>query len=348
MRPTFYDILTAHAAAYPNMEPCDYVKLAYQSEFGCGHLIHDREAAYQALLEEWNTVRPDVLEPLTVDIGGGYARLNLAAAKRSMTPELVFAMLEKSTRDDGSQEGFKRRISLIRRSAKMGILPCDGEAVAAYAETLGNGMPRHSARYKRLYGAHYRIVSTEMAAIAPLCLLLSDAGGKADRINVAIDGRAASGKTTVAALLADLFDGMVIAMDDYFLPAERKTAERLAKAGGNADIERLKAEIMGDRYAEVLTHARFDCHRQILLPPVTEERKRYLFVEGVYALHPDLRDFYDVKFCLTTDPETQRRRIRERDGEAMLARYESEWLPLEEAYFSEAVPELCSDLNLFT
>jgi len=348
MRVSFYDILTAHAAAYPQMEPCDYVKLAYQCEFGCNHLLADREAAYKALLEEWNAVHPDILEPLTVDIGGGYARLNLAAAKRSMTPELVFAMQERSIRQGGTQDGFKRKISLIQRSAKMGILPCDGNAVASYAESIGGGMPRHSARYKHLYGANYRIISTEMALIAPLCLLLSDAGGKADRINVALDGCAASGKTMVASMLADLFDGTVIAMDDYFLPSERKTVERLAKVGGNVDLERLKIEVMSERYADTITHARFDCHKQTLLPPVTEKRKRYLFVEGVYALHPELRDFYDVKFCLTTNAETQRLRIHHRDGDDMLARYDKEWLPLEEAYFADAMPQLYADLTLFT
>ena len=87
MRVNFYDVLTAHAAKYPQMEPCDYVKLAYQCEFGCGHLLNDREAAYRTLCEEWGAVRSDVLEPLTVDIGGGYARLNLAAAKHAMSPD---------------------------------------------------------------------------------------------------------------------------------------------------------------------------------------------------------------------------------------------------------------------
>jgi uridine kinase len=348
MKSTFYDILMSHAAAYPKMEPCDYVKLAYQCEFGCGHMLTDRELAYQKLLEEWDSVRADVLEPLTVDIGGGYARLNLAAAKTTMTPDLVFSMFVKSVRSDGTQEGFKRKISLICRSAQMGMLPCDADAVASYAESLGDEMPRHSARYKHLYGAGYRIVSSEMAGVAPLCLLLSDAVKKADKLNIALDGRAASGKTTAAGLLADLFDGTVISMDDYFLPAERKTEDRLAEPGGNADVERLKLEIMSERYAETLTHARFDCHSQKLLPSVTEERKPLLFVEGVYSLHPSLRDFYDVKFFLTTSAESQRTRILLRDGEETLTRYEREWLPLEETYFNKALPELCADMILYT
>ncbi len=348
MKATFFDVLTAHAAMYPKMEACDYVKLAYQCEFGCGHLLIDREAAYQHLLDEWNQVSTDGLEPLTVDIGGGYARLNLAAAKRCMTPELVFSMLEKSVAASGSREGFERKIRNISRAAAMGILPCNGDEVVAYAMSLGEDLPTHSARYRHLYGANYRVITAEMATVAPICMLLSDAGRKAERINVAIEGRAASGKTTVAGLLAELFDGYVISMDDYFLPNDRKTKERLAMPGGNVDAERLKNEIMKERYADRLVHARFDCHKQILLPPVTEARKQFLFVEGVYSLRPDLRDFFDVKLLLETDRESQRLRILERGGEELLHRYATEWLPLEEVYLEATQPALVADLKINT
>lgn len=34
-----------HAARYPRMEPQDFGKLIYQSEFGPGHFIKDRKSA---------------------------------------------------------------------------------------------------------------------------------------------------------------------------------------------------------------------------------------------------------------------------------------------------------------
>ena len=348
MRQTFFNVLTAHAAAYPKMEACDYVKLAYQCEFGCGHLLTDREAAYRMLLEEWEHTPVDVLEPLTVDIGGGYARLNLAAAKRCMSAELVFAMFEKSVAPGGSREGFLRKVHNISRAASMGILPCSGDDVLSYAASLGDGMPSHSSCYRHLYGANYRVVSTEMATIAPICMLLSDAMKKAERINIAIDGCAASGKSTVARLLGELFDGTVISMDDYFLPVTKKTAERLAMPGGNVDYERLKAELTSERYADRLVHSRFDCQKQTLLPPKVEERRAVLLIEGVYSLHPDLRDFYDISILLQTDQESQRLRILERDGDALWHRYEAEWIPLEEAYFNATQPALFADFTVRT
>ena len=348
MRTTFYDILTAHAAAYPRMQPQDYVKLAFQSEFGVGHLLSDREAAYAYLEKELNATPTDVLEPLTVPIGGGFARLNLAAAKPYLSPALIFKMLERSVTPKGTREGFERKISLIRRSAKLGLLPCDGDAVAREAEALGDALPTHSALYKRLYGASYRLITDELATLAPAICLISDALRKAGKITVGIDGRAASGKTSAAALLAELFDATVISTDDYFLPVERKTPERLAHPGGNLDFERLVSEVALHHRDESIAHARFDCATQTLLPAVTEPRKELLIVEGAYAMREEMRDIYDVKLFFTTDKETQRLRIRLRDGEALLSRYEEEWIPLEEAYISAQTPYALCDLVITT
>ena len=50
---------------------------------------------------------------------------------------------------------------------------------------------------------------------------------------VAIDGMAASGKTTAAEQLTEQLGGEVIHMDDFFLPPEMRTEERLSQPGGN-------------------------------------------------------------------------------------------------------------------
>ena len=45
---------------------------------------------------------------------------------------------------------------------------------------------------------------------------------------VAIDGKCTSGKTTLAAGLAEIFDCNVLHMDDFFLRPEQRTPERFA------------------------------------------------------------------------------------------------------------------------
>ncbi len=348
MRPLFFDVLMLHASMYPKMEASDYVKLAYQSEFGCGHLLTDRETAYQRFLDEWETVSPNPAMPLTVDIGGGYARFNLAAAKASMSPDLVFAMFENSITRSGTSQGFLRKIQKICRASAFGVIPCQADEIAACAEALGNSIPSHSEQFRRIYGANYRVITKEMATIAPICQLISDLLRQKDHVNVSIEGRAASGKTTTAKLIASIFDATVISMDDYFLPLDRKTEERLAIPGGNIDAERFEAEILSHCHEDNLTHCQFDCHNQVLLKPINEKRKAVLLVEGVYSFRPDFRKYYDVAVLLKTDEDTQRLRILDRGGEELLHRYITEWMPLEETYFQSTSPQVAVDLVVST
>ena len=65
-----------------------------------------------------------------------------------------------------------------------------------------------------------------------------------ERLLVAIDGRCASGKSTLAEELKKDLGCAVFHMDDFFLPFERKTAQRLAQPGGNVDWERFREEVI--------------------------------------------------------------------------------------------------------
>lgn len=61
---------------------------------------------------------------------------------------------------------------------------------------------------------------------------------------IAMDGRAAAGKTTLAEELAVTLGGAVVHMDDFFLPGELRTPERLAAPGGNVHAERFAEEVL--------------------------------------------------------------------------------------------------------
>ena len=61
---------------------------------------------------------------------------------------------------------------------------------------------------------------------------------------IAVDGRAAAGKTTFAEELAVTLGGAVVHMDDFFLPGELRTPERLAAPGGNVHAERFAEEVL--------------------------------------------------------------------------------------------------------
>ncbi|MCL1877401.1 MAG: hypothetical protein FWF80_00945, partial [Defluviitaleaceae bacterium] len=66
----------------------------------------------------------------------------------------------------------------------------------------------------------------------------------ADARVIAIDGRSASGKTTLASELAAQTGASVIHMDDFFLPQDLRTEERLNTPGGNVHHERFASEVL--------------------------------------------------------------------------------------------------------
>ena len=65
-----------------------------------------------------------------------------------------------------------------------------------------------------------------------------------ETIKVAIDGMSCSGKSSLAALLEKIYDCNVFHMDDFFLPREMKTPQRLAEPGGNVHYERFAEEVL--------------------------------------------------------------------------------------------------------
>ncbi len=153
------------------------------------------------------------------------------------------------------------------------------------------------------------------------------------RFVLAIDGGAASGKTTLAAMLAERFDGAVIHMDDFFLRPEQRTEERLDEPGGNVDRERFLSEVMPHLHTEKpFSYRRFDCSAMALGDTVTVENKALLVVEGSYSHHPAFSGAYDLKLFLHTDEDIRKNRLLLRNG-AAYSMFLNRWIPLENRYF---------------
>ena len=154
------------------------------------------------------------------------------------------------------------------------------------------------------------------------------------RIIVAIDGRCGSGKTTLASRLQKNLRCAVYHMDDFFLRPEQRTEERLAQPGGNVDYERFLTEVLQPlQTTQTITYRPFLCSQQQLGDAVTEEPNRLVIVEGAYACHPTLWDYYDLRVFLTVNPEEQVRRIERRSDPQKAQQFRDRWIPLEEAYF---------------
>ena len=165
------------------------------------------------------------------------------------------------------------------------------------------------------------------------------------RLIVAIDGRCASGKTTLAEQLKAKLGCTVIHMDHFFLRPEQRTPERLATPGENVDHERFLREVLLPlREGDAISYRPFDCRTMTLATAIECNVGRVCIIEGSYSCHSALFPYYDLTVFMTVASDEQLRRIERRNGRAALDIFREKWIPLEEAYFSASKPSERCDL----
>ncbi len=168
-------------------------------------------------------------------------------------------------------------------------------------------------------------------------------------VTVAVDGRSAAGKTTIAADLAGKLGCTLIHMDDFFLRPEQRTPERLAEPGGNVDRERFIQEVLEPlSRGENFEYRIFDCSMMELARTAEVKHTPVTIIEGAYCCHPELWDYYDLHFFISIDKEEQCRRILKRNGKDRAEQFRTRWIPMEEKYFAAFGTEAGCDGTFMT
>lgn len=153
---------------------------------------------------------------------------------------------------------------------------------------------------------------------------------------IAIDGPCASGKSTLATLLSEKFGFQIIHMDNFFLPPDMRTAERLAKAGGNVHYERFNAEVADMlKNSSNFIYGVYSCSNGNVSDSALIKAQKPIAIEGSYSMHPEIDVEYDLRIFVEADLETRLERILQRNGADGLEIFKSKWIPLEDRYFSE-------------
>ncbi len=164
---------------------------------------------------------------------------------------------------------------------------------------------------------------------------------------IAIDGRAASGKTALAGKLSEALNASVIHVDDFFLPPEMRTEDRLLEPGGNVHYERFKNEVIDklQLHGEII-YKRFDCtimsfgeHIHIIHTPV-------IIIEGSYAHHPYFGNYANLTIFKSVGSTEQMERIILRNGRSQAQLFKDKWIPMEEKYFSAFQISEKADINV--
>lgn len=346
-------LLKKHIAAAPRMEPTDAVKLAFQSAFGCGHLLGSPEDCAAGVCRELETVLPDPAMPAYTPIGGGQCRLNLACPQvRRLCPERIASLTLLSAEAPGQPAAFEETLGQLEALAVQGETPFSAEALQEYlAAYRAQGCPpvSHSAAYRRAYAPAYRVVKTALAQLLPLLTVVDERLAARGRAAVVVDGPCAAGKTTLAGYLARLYHTRPLAMDDFFLPPEMRTPQRFSQPGGNVHYERFLSQVLtpllgGGDFA----YNRFDCQTGRMVKK-THMSSPVAIIEGSYSLHPAFAQAYEqlrpVTVWLSIKPDEQLRRLERRDP-ARLQMFLERWIPLEKCYTEAYHIPMSADLTL--
>ncbi|WP_270600194.1 uridine kinase family protein [Faecalicoccus pleomorphus] len=284
----------------------DLYKLIVQSCLGNGHLITSPEDSFQALQKEKSIAGKDSLQ----EIGNGFIRVPLSYMKEEdllLWNELFIESAKKRS---------TRRIF--------------DQALQNYG-FVDEGIVSHSREYKEHYDPHYRVFRKEYVDYFEVFKVALHA--LQEHRVISIDGPCASGKTTIGKLLSSFLECPCIHMDDYFLQAYQRTAQRLEEPGGNIDYERFHQEINEAWNQKQPIHMRsYDCSSQTLRREVIVEKSPILIIEGSYAHHPYLDDMQAFKIFMDIKPSIQKERLQKRSPDKFVDFIEK-WIPMEEKYF---------------
>lgn len=333
-------LLMQQRSRYPKGEVNDCIKALYQAAFGCGHFVESEQTACEGLHVEMERARENGA-PLVEPIGDRYARVHLPAFRACGADEATLARLfvrtSREAPDAARSALFQAGLDALVRLSEAGELALDAQAVAArVADYRAQGCPaqHHTQAFRTAYSPAYRVVRRDWAQLLPLFARIDALRAARGRVLVAIDGMSASGKTTLARLLEDVYGTQALHMDDFFLQPHQRTPERLAQPGGNVDYERFEKEVLSPlRAGEVFDYRPYDCGTQTIRPAQRRTAPAVAIIEGAYSLHPALAEAYDLRVMLKIDGAAQRERIDRRNGAAMLDRFVNEWIPLEHRYF---------------
>lgn len=201
-------------------------------------------------------------------------------------------------------------------------------------------------------------VITRPELLSRLAALIDGAqSGCPDRI--AIDGRDAAGKTTLADELAGLLSKQRRRVIRASVDGFHRTRELRHRQGRGSpegyyrdafDYAALRAELLeplGPRGSRVYRTAVFDpaTDSAIEQEPALAPDDAVLLVDGVFLLRPELRDAWDIRIYVSVTQEESLRRALRRDVALFGSEVETErlyrerYLPGQQIYHAEARPE---------
>lgn len=313
---------------YPHLEFEDLMKFLYQSSFGCEHLVSDFSIVKKRIQQEFDTQMDSCNSIEYLD--GDYVRLHLNYGLSVNTLSTLFIL--SSQQEKNGIEQLENKLQTLLDLIQDNTLPFSLElSKDILLKWKKEGYPaiHHSNTFNQLYHPSYRLIHKRYVPYLPLFKCIDTNHPSM----ISMDGRCASGKTTLAKLLQQVYDCNVFKMDDFFLQPYQRTKERLESPGENVDHERFEEEILIPLSKQKdVSLRKFNCSTMSIEPSILIPYKPLNIIEGSYSMHSSLQKYYDSSVFLTINKEEQLSRLKKRNP-SMLNNFIQRWIPLEEMYF---------------
>ena len=316
------DNLNRELEKYPKATLQDQIKFLYQATLGCEHAITNNELTYEKLVEECNQLENTTyrIEPLSDQ----FVRFYLFHASE-IEMKTIQQLFIKTSMCSTNKDDFIEALKQLNQSVEI-------------QKYIDSGCPAlsHSKIYHDSYQPHYRILKREYAYYFDIFVEINRRLDQKQDLMIAIDGMCGSGKSTLGAILHEVYDSYLFHMDDFYLQTFQRTPQRYKTPGENVDHERFLKEILIPlSKKQTVFYQKFSCDTMDLETNITPyPYKKINIIEGTYSLHPDLRNYYDFKIGLKIDPDYQLERILYRNGPIVLEQFKEKWIPLENLYFN--------------
>ncbi len=315
---------------HPEWRREDQLKFIQQACLGPAHMIEEEDQSLKFLQIEKKMVTQ---QEHVQQIGPFYVRVPLSMMKEQDLPLWNILFIKSATYAIPQEELFDACLNQIPN----GISDLE-------KEKLRQGI-HHSEHYRQRYQPHYRVIKKEYVDFFPMIKQVYEMFKCRSQLCFAIDGPCASGKSTFAILLQELFDLPLFHMDDYFLPPHLKSKDRLCEPGGNVDYERCYQEILAPfQNRKEIVYRPYDCKEKKLFAPIHIPFYPYIVLEGSYAHHPYFQNVKTMKLFLNCCFDIQKERLKQRSP-YLYERFVQEWIPMEETYFQTfSIKEHCDCL----
>lgn len=176
------------------------------------------------------------------------------------------------------------------------------------------------------------------------------ASERPDPVLVALDGRSAAGKSTLAAAVAPLVGAHVLDGDDFYSGGTAETWDAMSaaeKASHCIDWRRQRPVLEKLARGEPASWRPYDWEADdgsLSDPPVNCDPAPVIILDGAYSARPELADLFHLRVLLDAPTDLRKMRLVQREGEDYRVDWNRRWDDAEHWYFAAVMPPDSFDL----